>query len=77
MAIRDKSKPLYIAIIGSGISGVIPVVALLKYLHISFTINESLGNFGEIGAGIAFAKNSHLSMRLISPTVLSDSSSKL
>ena len=54
MAIPDESKPLHIAIIGGGIGGVILGVALSKYPHITFTIYESRGAFGEIGAGIEF-----------------------
>jgi salicylate hydroxylase len=70
MAILDKSKPMHIAIIGGGIGGVILGVALSKYPHLTFTIYESRGAFGEIGAGIAFAKNSHLAIKLISPALL-------
>ena len=66
MAVPDESKPIHTAIIGGGIVGVILGVALSKYPHITFTIYESRGTFGEIGTGIAFAKNSHLAMKLIS-----------
>lgn len=60
-------QPFHIAIIGGGIGGAVLGVALAKYPHITFTIYESHGAFGEIGAGLAFGANSHLAMQLIEP----------
>lgn len=62
-------EPLHIAIIGGGISGVVLGVALSKFEHVTFTIYESRGAFGEIGAGLGFGANSHRVMPLISPAI--------
>ncbi|KAG8167709.1 hypothetical protein KVR01_003398 [Diaporthe batatas] len=65
----SEQKQIHVAIVGGGIGGVLLGIALSKFQHITYTIFESRGAFGEIGAGVAFFKNGHTAMRLIDPRI--------
>lgn len=64
-----EQQRIHVAIVGGGIGGVVLGIALSKFQHIKYTIFESRGAFGEIGAGVAFFKNGHSAMRLIDPRI--------
>lgn len=65
----SEQQRIHVAIVGGGIGGVVLGLALSKFQHITYTIFESRGAFGEIGAGVAFFKNGHSAMRLIDPRI--------
>lgn len=65
----SEQQRIHVAIVGGGIGGVVLGIALSKFRHIKFTIFESRGAFGEIGAGVAFFRNGHSAMRLIDPRI--------
>lgn len=65
----SEKQRIHVAIVGGGIGGVVLGIALSKFQHITYTIFEARGAFGEIGAGVAFFKNGHSAMRLIDPRV--------
>lgn len=65
----SEQQRIHVAIVGGGIGGVVLGIALSKFQHITYTIFESRGAFGEIGAGVAFFKNGHSAMRLIDPRI--------
>lgn len=62
-------ETLHVAIIGGGIGGVVLGIALSKFEHITFTIYESRGSYGEIGAGVGLSTNAHRAMDLIDPRI--------
>jgi salicylate hydroxylase len=67
----SKSEtPLSLAIIGGGIAGLTLTIALLKHApHISITLYESAGAFGEIGAGVGFEPVMVRTMARIDPRI--------
>lgn len=65
----SEQQRIHVAIVGGGIGGVVLGIALSKFQHITYTIFESRGAFGEIGAGVGFFKNGHSAMRLIDPRI--------
>jgi salicylate hydroxylase len=64
----DRPKPLSLAIIGGGISGLTLAIPLLQH-DIPITIYESAPRFGEIGAGVSFGPNAARAMHLIHPKI--------
>jgi hypothetical protein len=62
-------KPIHIAIIGAGVSGLALAIRLLKYPHIKITIYEAAPAFEEIGAGVGFGRNATNAMKLIDPRI--------
>jgi salicylate hydroxylase len=69
MSQTKAESALRIAIIGGGIGGTALALALSTYKNIECTIYESRPEFGEIGAGLAFAPNAHRIMELMSPAL--------
>jgi salicylate hydroxylase len=70
MMTDPSEKPLSIAIIGGGIAGLTLTIALLKHSpHISITLYESAGAFGEIGAGVGFEPVMVRTMARIDPRI--------
>ena len=69
MSQEEIAPVLRIAIIGGGIGGTALALALSTHQNIHFTIYESRAEFGEIGAGLAFAPNAHRVMELMSPAL--------
>lgn len=65
----SEKQRIHVAIVGGGIGGVVLGIALSKFQHITYTIFEARGAFGEIGADVAFFKNGHSAMRLIDPRI--------
>lgn len=65
----QHERPLQIAIIGGGITGVALGLALL-HRDVRFTIYERARNFREIGAGIAFNPTAVRAMRRLSPRIV-------
>jgi salicylate hydroxylase len=63
-------KPLTIAIIGGGLSGLALSIGLLHHPHIQFQIYESAPSFSEIGAGIMFGPHAVNALRLLHPEAL-------
>ncbi|OBS20393.1 hypothetical protein FPOA_06764 [Fusarium poae] len=60
-------KPLSIAIVGGGISGLCLAIGLLNHSHIKVTIFESSLAFSEIGAGLALGPNAQRALASLSP----------
>lgn len=65
----SQPRNIRVAIIGGGIGGVVLAIALSRFPHITFTIYESRGAYGEIGAGVGFSNNAHQAMNLIDPRI--------
>lgn len=61
-----KSKPLSIAIIGGGISGLCLAIGLLHHSQLRVSIFEASPAFTEIGAGLALGPNAQRALKLIS-----------
>jgi salicylate hydroxylase len=59
-----ERKPLEVAIIGGGITGVTLALGLLRR-HVKFTIYERASSFREIGAGIGFTPNAERAMKIL------------
>jgi salicylate hydroxylase len=69
MISKDATKkPLDIAIVGGGISGLTLAIALSE-ANIPVTIYEGARHFGEIGAGVGFGPNAGEAMALMSPKI--------
>ncbi|KAF2731731.1 FAD/NAD(P)-binding domain-containing protein [Polyplosphaeria fusca] len=68
MSASGPSKPLDLAIVGGGISGLTFAIGLLEN-GIRPTIYEAAAHFGEIGAGVAFGPNACRAIAKISPKV--------
>ena len=65
-----EQSSLSIAIVGGGVAGLTLTIALLdKCPHISVTLYESAGAFGEIGAGVGFFPAAVRTMALIYPRI--------
>ncbi|RGP63501.1 mannitol 1-phosphate dehydrogenase [Fusarium sporotrichioides] len=60
-------KPLSIAIVGGGISGLCLAIGLLNHPHVEVSIFESSHAFSEIGAGLALGPNAQRALALLSP----------
>ncbi|GIJ86780.1 hypothetical protein Asppvi_005675 [Aspergillus pseudoviridinutans] len=62
-------RPLEVAIIGGGMTGLALAVGLLRR-NVPFTIYERAANFGELGVGIHFTPNAERAMAALDPRVL-------
>ncbi|KAF5227964.1 hypothetical protein FANTH_14629 [Fusarium anthophilum] len=60
-------KPLKVAIVGGGISGICLAVGLLDQPQLELTIFEASPAFTEIGAGLALGPNAQRALKLLSP----------
>lgn len=63
----DISKPLSIAIVGGGISGLCLAIGLLSHPRLKVSIYEATPTFSEIGAGLTLGPNAQRTLALISP----------
>jgi salicylate hydroxylase len=63
-----EEKPLDIAIVGGGITGVTLGLGLLRR-NINFKIYERARGFREIGAGIGFTPNAERAMKALDPRI--------
>lgn len=66
---HQQPQQLKVAIIGGGIVGLILAAGLTRQ-GIIFTIYEQARNFRELGAGIAFTRNTVQCMELINPDIV-------
>lgn len=66
---RDGTRPLEVAIVGGGMTGLALAVGLL-HRKIRFTIYERAAGFGELGVGIHFTPNAERAMAALDPRVL-------
>lgn len=66
---HDGARPLEVAIIGGGMTGLALAVGLIRR-NIRFTIYERAANFGELGVGIHFTPNAERAMAALDPRVL-------
>ncbi|KAI1123333.1 hypothetical protein F5Y10DRAFT_281024 [Nemania abortiva] len=62
------SRPLRIAISGSGLAGASLTNALLQYLHLDVHIFESAPSFKEAGLAIGLTRNAQAALDLIGPS---------
>lgn len=62
-------KPVKVAIVGGGFSGLALQVGLQKYPHIDSHVYESTAKFSELGAGAVLSPNSQRAMQLIDPRI--------
>ena len=68
----NHGKPIHIAILGASISGLSLAIALQNHApNVSFTVYESSGCLGAVGAGVVFGPNALAAMSLISPILKS------
>ena len=66
---RDGARPLEVAIVGGGMTGLALAVGLLRR-KVRFTIYERAAGFGELGVGIHFTPNAERAMAALDPRVL-------
>ncbi|KAF5622333.1 mannitol 1-phosphate dehydrogenase [Fusarium sp. NRRL 52700] len=63
----SSPKPLRVAIVGGGISGICLAIGLLEQPQLELTIFEASPAFTEIGAGLALGPNAQRALKLLSP----------
>ena len=66
---QNSTRPLEVAIVGGGTTGLALALGLLKR-NIKFTIYERMEKFEELGVGIIFTPNAERAMQALDPRVL-------
>ena len=66
--VNSTEKTIRIAIVGGGIGGLCLALGILEKSHLDVQVYEAAPSFSEIGAGVAFARNSAQALTLIGPT---------
>lgn len=71
MSTSSVPKPINIAIVGGGISGLCLAIGLLRFPHIKLHIYEAAPKFAEIGAGVAIGVNAQRALYMLDPRLKS------